>query len=82
MDIKNCPFCGSAGKLKREWSSDHDYQETMRVICSNCWAKGMKFNEYKYIHPSKVSSGEECGYICIQEQAKQQAIEAWNKRSN
>ena len=79
-DLKDCPFCGEYAIFKTESNSDYEFNETIKVCCSFCWATGPEFKEWEYIHPSNKKEDGRCGYLSIKEHAINEAIKSWNKR--
>lgn len=95
-ELKPCPFCGSKDvELEcRMWCNGYgEYShDNLHVMCHNCYAQGPNIHRetfsgrtkygYKYLtrHPELRKKLDE-QYEEYKEQKKQQAIDAWNKRS-
>ena len=73
--LKPCPFCGGEAVVK----TGHIYMDTAyRVECAKCHAIT---NRFVVDHPKYNSYGVIENTRYTDEQAKNKAIEAWNRRA-
>lgn len=74
--LKPCPFCGGCAEfVRKQIYLDHGY----RVDCTQCGVKGSLF---LVNHPKLKYDGLDESTRYTEEQAKQKAIEAWNRRAD
>ena len=65
--LKNCPFCGGEGKVKKGFPSQQKYGQKMAFVqCTKCQAKTQTFYQMAYQNWNDVI---------------RYAIEAWDNRT-
>jgi Lar family restriction alleviation protein len=71
-ELKRCPFCGSKAELVHHSGSYGYYSGSYGVKCTKCVVKTATFQDEAYTQAT--------GHYSVSEQAKAQAIDAWDTR--
>lgn len=82
-ELKPCPFCGYASPKMTEKRSG-SYRRTgdmFQILCGKCKARGPIFTG-KYLESGEFGRRKYTPDSAAITEAKQKAIEAWNRRAN